>query len=176
MGNRGFTRKGVVVVAVVAVLATLGGTALAALVGDSGGAMVSRHVRTQSSAETFSNAGSWQRVPGAAVTLSIPSGGRLVLGRFTAESHCDSGGAGGYCSIRIMAKNNSSGALRTMHPAADLDFAFDTDSTDYWESNSVARAMRLGSGSWTVFAQRRVTSSSVAFRLDDWLFEVDANQ
>jgi hypothetical protein len=165
----------VAVGAAVTLTALGAGTASAVVAGFNGGAQTQRLVRTETDASTAAGT-TFTDIPNAAVTVRVPSRqSRLVTGRFTAESQCT--GSFGWCSVRLIARNNSTGTVVALHPRSDLDFAFDSVSNDdLWESHSVARTIRLGAGSWSVRVQRATTSDAVTARHDDWTFEVDVNR
>lgn len=114
---------------------------------------------------TTTNSAAFVDVPGASASIDVPAGSTAtVLARFTAESYCAGGGAGSYCSIRIVVDGNEAA------PVVGNDFAFDAvgASDDFWESNSVERSVAgLGAGSHTVVVQQAVASAT-SFRLDDW--------
>lgn len=166
----------VAVGAAVAVTALSVGTASAVVAGFNGGAQTQRLVRTETDASTAAGT-TFTDIPNAAVTVRVPSREtRLVTGRFTAESQC-TGTTFGWCSVRLVARNNATGSVVLLHPRSDLDFAFDSVSNDdLWESHSVARTIRLGAGSWSVRVQRATTGDAVTARHDDWTFEVDVNR
>jgi hypothetical protein len=166
----------VVVGTVLTATALSAGTASAVVAGFNGGAQTQRLVRTESDATTAAGT-TFTNIPNAAVAVRVPSRQtRLITGRFTAESQC-TGSSFGWCSVRLIARNSSTGTVVVLHPRSDLDFAFDSVSNDdLWESHSVARTIRLGAGSWRVIAQRATTSDSVTARHDDWTLEVDVNR
>jgi hypothetical protein len=160
--------------AVVLVLAS--GAAFAVLSLTSGGSIERVAVARETTATTSSST-SFVDIPGASVAVFVPSGtSRLFLARYSAESAC-SGGTG-YCSVRIVARNSSTGAITELQPASGSDFAFDStdagrETASSWESHSMDRSNRLGAGSYTIRAQRAVTSASTTFRLDDWSLTVE---
>ena len=161
----------------IAVVLGLGlGQAAWAVLTDSGGTIIRRTVRTETTASTSSST-AFVNVPNTNVSVTVPANTtRLVLARFTAESQCVGGAAGNWCSMQIIARE-SGGAVVALNPASGLDFAFDAVNSpdDFWESNSMARSARLGPGTWSVFAQRAVTNTATVFRLDDWTFELDVS-
>ena len=151
------------------------GTASAVVAGFNGGAQTQRLVRTETDATTAAGT-TFTNIPNAAVTVRVPSRQtRLITARYTAESQC-TGSNFGWCSVRLIARNNSTGTVVALHPRSDLDFAFDSVSDDLWESHSVSRTIKVGAGSWSVIAQRATTSDSVTARHDDWTLEVDVNR
>lgn len=148
-----------------------GGVAFAALNVFGSGSMTQHIVRTENAASFYSG-NAYQTF--AVQSVGVPGGTtRLITSRFTSESLC-AGNAGSYCSIRILIRNNATGALVEMFPRASTDFAFDSVSSDNWESNSVERTIRVGAGSYSVWLQRAVVGTAT-FRLDDWTFTVDSN-
>jgi hypothetical protein len=149
-------------------------TATAVLVGVRGGSMTERQVRTENSPTDFFGT-TFTSIPNAALSVTVPGGtSRLVTGRFTAESEC-TGTSGGHCSVRLVAFNNVTSELVELNPRTGFEFAFDSVSADRFNSNSVARAIRLGAGSWTILVQQANHMAGVHSRLDDWTFEVDVN-
>jgi hypothetical protein len=163
--------------AVVLVLAS--GAAFAVLTFASGGFIERVVIARETSASTTTST-SFVAVPGASVGVFVPSGTtRLIMARYSAESAC-SGGTG-YCSVRIVARNNSTGAITELQPAVGIDFAFDStdagrETGSSWESHSMDRSQRLGAGSYTISAQRAVTSSATTLRLDDWSLTVEQSR
>ncbi len=160
---------------VIAACGALAATASALLTGSSGGTQVQMHNRAETTAST-SSATAWNTLPGSAISVSVPSSGRLVNARFTAESYCN-GPNSGYCTVRILARNTQTGAIVELNPASSTDFAFDSDASgaanDLWESQAIERSRRLGGGLYRIYVERRVTSNSITFRLDDWHFAVE---
>lgn len=165
----------------VGMLAGLGifaGAAHAVLVGAVGGQTLQVFDRSETAAST-TNSTAFVDLPGANVALAVPAGTtRLLTGRFTAESQCfNTSTAGNWCTIRILVVNASTGAAAEMNPASGADFAFDATSNpqDFWEGNAIQRSLRVGAGSYRIIVQRRVTSTTTTFRLDDWHFRVEVN-
>lgn len=162
--------------AVVAVCGTLAGTAAAVLTGSGGGTQVQMLNRAETTASTSSST-AWNTLPGSHLSVSVPSSGRLINARFTAESYCN-GANSGYCTVRVMAHNASTGSTVELNPASSSDFAFDSNvsaSNDMWESHAIERSRRLGPGYYRIYVERRVTNNSIALRLDDWHFAVEAS-
>jgi hypothetical protein len=115
--------------------------------------------------------GTWVNVPDMARTISVPAGtSRLLDARFTAESYCS---GGSYCSVRIVVIN-SAGATTELYPQAGTDFAFDSASTDLWESNAIERNSRtfLPAGTYTVRVQAAKVGNPT-LRLDDMHLAVE---
>ena len=149
-----------------------GGTAVAVLNVFGSGSMLQHHVRTENAASNYG--GNVYQTFAASSTVVVPGGtSRLITARFTSESQC-TGNAGSWCSIRILIRNNSTGALQELFPRSGIDFAFDSVGTDLWESHSVERTIRVGAGSYTVLLQRAVVGTA-NLRVDDWTFTVDVN-
>jgi hypothetical protein len=104
-------------------------------------------------------------------TIRVPAGqtARLVA-RFSAESQCNGGAAGNWCSVRILVDGTE------MQPQVGLDFAFDSvqSSNGFYQSHSMDRTSAvLSPGNHTVTVQRAVTSASTVFRLDDYQLTVE---
>ncbi len=163
--------------AVALVLAS--GVAFAVVTFTSGG-FIERVVIARETVASSSNSTAFVDIPGASVGVFVPSGtSKLIMARYSAESAC-SGGTG-YCSVRIVARNSTTGELTELQPGSGLDFAFDStdggrETSASWESHSMDRSNRLGAGSYTIRAQRAVTSSATTFRLDDWSLTVEQSQ
>jgi hypothetical protein len=104
----------------------------------------------------------------AAVTVTIPAGQtRLLDARFSAESQCT--GTTGWCSVRIVVLRPD-GTVLELDPVAGPDFAFDSVSTDNWESHAIERTSpRLPAGAYRVKVQAAVVGAT-SLRLDDWTF------
>jgi hypothetical protein len=110
------------------------------------------------------------------VSFSLTSQKRVV-GRFTAESACY-GTPGGYCPVRIVYKNISTGAVTEFNPVVGTDFAFDsndngTESSASWESHAMSRSVVLPAGNYQVYVQGAVTPTGLTLRLDDAQLEVE---
>ena len=173
-------RRKTLLLAVVAVMLVLAsGTAFAALTVAHGGS-IDRVIIARETTDSTTNSTSFVPVPGASAEVLInPGASRLIMARYSAESACS--GPRGYCSIRIVARNNATGAITQLEPAVGKDMAFDStdggeESPASWESHSMDRSLRLGAGSYTIRAQRAVTSSATTFRLDDWSLTVEQSQ
>src|SRR4051794_30506119 len=88
----------------------------------SGNAGSINHVNavTETAAQTTSST-AFVNLPGATTSISVPGDeGALLMVRFTAESQCDGGGAGNFCSVRVLIDGAEA------NPAAGLDYAFDS--------------------------------------------------
>jgi hypothetical protein len=116
----------------------------------------------------------WSTLSGSSFTVS-GSDSYLYGARFGAETSCR--GSSGFCSVRIAARNNSTGVTFLLEPYSsnDLNFYFDSvgPSDDGSETHGIERFLRLGEGSWTFSVQVRVSRSDVTFRLDEWVFAVE---
>jgi hypothetical protein len=120
-----------------------------------------------SASPVTSNDTSFTDLPGADETITVPTGetARLYVW-FTAESRC-TGASGTWCSVRVTVDGNE------IEPAAGSDFAFDSASTDLYESHAIVRVSgTLTAGSHSVKVQGRTTSASTTLRLDDWAMVV----
>jgi hypothetical protein len=154
------------------ILIALAGASFAGLVTLSGGGLVSRHVKTQTEGAAHSGK-SFVSLPGAFQVITIPTGfSQLVQARFTAESQC-SGPSGSYCAVRIIAFNANTRASVELHPQVGINHVFHRAASDLFESHSIARAGRLGAGTYSIIVQRATTLDAMTFVLDDWIFEVD---
>lgn len=164
-----------VVVALVAAGA-LAGTAAMALVGGVGGADTKVDVRSETAFST-TNSTIFVDLPGANITATVPTTGRLFIARFAGESQCVGGAAQGYCSLQVIATNVATGVSVQFDPASGLDYAFDSNpagvADDLWESNALERSKRLPAGTYRIRVQRAVNVASTFFRLDDWHFSVE---
>ncbi len=123
-------------------------------------------LRNDSSASTTST--TFLDVPGATTTLKVKQDDTLVTVRYSAESQCNGGGAGNWCSLRIVAERN--GDETELRPASGQDFAFDSVETGgdgFWTSASMDRSIVLPKGKYKIKLQWSTTSASTTFRLDD---------
>jgi hypothetical protein len=82
--------------------------------------------------------------------------------------------------LRIVARNNSTGAITELEPALG-GTVFDStnggsETLSPGESHSMDKSRRLGAGNYTVSVQQRVTNSDVRFILNDWSFTVEQAQ
>jgi hypothetical protein len=161
-----------IAVFVVAILAIGVGVALAAT-SAGGGAITAVRVKREVNATT-TNSTTYVDVPGTTVTMSVPSGQHaLLLVRFSAESSCDGGTAGNWCTLRVLVDGNEA------QPAAGSNYAFDTDpgaSDDIWEGHSMDRSAVVGAGNHTIKVQWAVTDATTTFRLDDWSLIVERSK
>jgi hypothetical protein len=150
----------------------LAGTSFAGIVALSGSGLISRQIKTQTDSSAHSGR-AFASLPGALVVVTVPTGAsRLVAARFTAESQC-SGPAENYCAVRIVAFNPSTRTILEFNPQAGINHVFHRTASDRFESHSIARAARLGPGSYSIIVQRATTLDAMTFVLDDWIFEVD---
>jgi len=128
---------------------------------------------TETAAQTTSST-VFVNLPGAATNISVPGDETaLLVARFTAESQCDGGGAGKFCSVRVLIDGVEA------NPASGLDFAFDSvepGGSGLWEGNALDRSKLVGAGAHTVVVQWAVTNTATVFRLDDWSFTVERAQ
>jgi hypothetical protein len=156
------------------------GVALAVVTFVSGGTIEQVRIAREDNAQTTSSP-SFVNIPNTQVEVVVPTGTtRLVMARFSAESVCW-GSAGGWCSIRIVAQNNATGAITELQPASGDDFAFDspnqnTETNASWESHSMDRSIRLGAGTYTIRAQWAFVGASPGlsnFRIDDYSLTVE---
>lgn len=159
---------------VVTILAVGVSVALAATSSQGGAITAVKVKRETNSASTTST--TFVNVPNASMNISVPSGQRaLLLIRFSAESSCDGGAWGDWCSLRVLVDGTEA------HPRAGGNFAFDTDegvatNYDIWEANSMDRSIVVGSGAHTVSVQWSVTTNTTSFRLDDWSLIVERSR
>ena len=170
--RRRTTTLTVVAIAACGVLAT---TAAAVLTQTSGKAQIQMVNVAETDATTTSST-SWQTVPNAIVSLTVPAGtSQLINARFAAESACQGTGSG-YCPVQILVTGTVNAPL---DPASGTDYAFDSDEAgtadDMWEGHAMERSIRLGPGSYRVYVQYAVTNPATTFRLDDWHFAVESS-
>lgn len=123
---------------------------------------------TTTASATFSD------LPGASVSIDIPTGATATLFlSFSAESLCTGGALGGFCPVRILVDGNEAA------PVVGTDFAFDSSDASAegpasWESHAIERSLAgIAAGSHTVTVQYAVVGAT-AFRLDDWALNVVA--
>lgn len=141
-----------------------------ALVKRNGQGQTATKVVTETIAQTTSST-AFVDLPGATTTIKVPKRTRaFLLVRFSAESHCDGGVTGDYCSVRILVDGAEA------HPVVGLNYAFDTDTgdNDEWEGHALERVSGiLKPGIHTVTVQWAVTAATTAFRVDDWTLVVE---
>lgn len=113
--------------------------------------------RTRTTASTTGSM-TWSDLPGSSMVINTPRPAVLVVD-FAAESYCV---GGSYCSVRILVDGAEAA------PAVGYDFAFDTTSTDQWESNAMTRIIPVTRGAHTVEVQYAAGAGGGSFRLDDW--------
>jgi hypothetical protein len=175
-------RRTILLLASMAMVLVLASGAAFAVLSFASGGFIERVAIARETSATTSSSTSFVDIPGAAVSVFVPSGSsKLIMARYSAESACSGGTGSQYCSVRIVARNSATGAITELQPASGLDFAFDStdagrETASSWESHSMDRSNRLGAGSYTIRAQRAVTSSATAFRLDDWSLTVEQSQ
>jgi len=164
------------VVLAAAVVIGAGGGATYALVTNSTGTFSDRqYFATNDTAWVVPAAtpsGTWVNVPGMVRTVSVTANNRrLIDARFTAESMCT---GDSWCSVRIVVVN-AAGGVTELYPQSGTDFAFDSPSTDLWESNAIERNSRtfLPTGNYRVYVQAAKVGSPT-FRLDDMHLAVEA--
>lgn len=152
---------------------TTGGASISSLTGHGAGRQVYFKVRTENAAWTGA-AAAWTDVPGAAHSFSVASGTyRMFHAEFNAESLCT--GSSGWCSVRILAHNTTTGAVTELNPADGTNYAFDAPgSASEWEGHALSRtSYYLPAGNYVVKAQAmRVGAGVSSFWLDDWNFAV----
>jgi hypothetical protein len=163
-------------ITVALVLSTAVGVAYAAIGVRSGGAVTAVISITESSSSSTTST-SYTNIPNAAATVNVPgSHVAMLLIRFSGESICSMTTATTeeWCSVRLTVDGLEQA------PISGNDYAFDSPGAsggagnpDQWESHAMERAYKVGGGSHTVRAQFRVTTSTVAFGLDDWNLTVE---
>ncbi|HSE61373.1 MAG TPA: hypothetical protein VLA88_03695 [Candidatus Saccharimonadales bacterium] len=156
-----------------AIVGVSGGAAYAVITGATSGTAVQHSIARNDTALLVPGAANtWQTVSGMVRTVSVPSGQRrLFIATYTAESQCT---GGSWCSVRIVVRNNATGAVSELLPASGTDYAFDAPSTDLWEGHARTQSTNyLPAGSYTFSVQANRVGGST-FRLDDMHFEVVA--
>lgn len=162
------SRKAWIITAVTAAAFTLLGatTAYAVATFKTGSYTSKQYVIDQTDAWNVPVAGSWQNVPSAAVTVTVPAGtSRLLTVRFNAESLCS---GSGWCSVRVVYVTPG-GAVVELAPQSGTDFAFDSAGGS-WEAHAIERSSSgyLGAGNYTVHVQAQRVGGASTFRLDDY--------
>ena len=170
--RHGGRRIGVVAAGVVMALGLTAAAAVAVTTFHSANRFVQFQARTGDTAWTGAGT-AWTDVPGATTVFGVPSGQtRTFHTTFTAESQCL---GSGWCSVRVVVRNNLTGAVTEFKPLVGTDFAFDSAGSDAWESHAVNRtSVLMGPGSYTVKVQAARVAGATFFRLDDWNFAVNA--
>jgi hypothetical protein len=148
--------------------------ALAAVISSSSTALLRVDNRSNVGSQTTTLNG-YTDLTGASVTVTIPTGGRLIRARFAAESKCE-GSVNQTCLVRIVAFNTGTSATLELNPQSGTDFAFDAVSTDGAEAHAMERSRRLTPGTYNIKVQFAVTGIMVANTLDDWHFTVETWQ
>jgi hypothetical protein len=160
-------------VGVAGALLFTGSAAQSALTGSSGSYIERQSQVTENLTYTNSSAAStWQNVPGMSRSFTIASGTRReFVARYTAESWCT--GTSGYCSVRVLL-TRPGGAVTELNPVAGVNFAFDSASTDRWESNAIDRSTgSLPAGTYTLRVQATKVGAGVSsLQLDEQHFTV----
>lgn len=148
-----------------------GGAAQAVLTGSSG-SVTDQQRFVNENAPWSTAAAAFVDVPGAATTITIPSGTRRMIdARYTAESQCT---GGGWCSVRIVVVRPN-GTVLELNPVSGNDFAFDSGAgADNWESHAIERTSSyLPAGSYRVKVQAGTVAGATQLRLDDWTLAVE---
>jgi hypothetical protein len=147
-----------------------------------GGGTIQEVLIVRETAVSTTSSTSFADIPGTFQGITVPTGGRLIMVRFSAESSCSGGAGTVWCSIRIMAQNTATGAITEMQPASGSDFAFDSrDQSVSWESHSMDRSLRLPAGSYIIRPQMAVVSPNPApgqtfFSIDDYSLTIEKAQ
>jgi hypothetical protein len=117
---------------------------------------------------------SFQELAGSGIAVGQASD-RFYEARFTAESSCFGGPVGNWCSVKLVARNESTNEIVELNPQAGTDYQFDSvgKTNDGRESHAIERSIRLDPGTYTFFVQGRTTSTLTTLRLDDWHFAVE---
>jgi hypothetical protein len=125
----------------------------------------------------------WVQLPGAQVEFSTPEDmqGQL-LATFSAETACT--GAAGFCRVRVMVDDPSTGAVGPVELAPEAGgFAFDSsdggsETTWSWESHSMQRVADLDDlaqgDAWVAWVEVS-TFQDVTFRVDDWVLSLEVD-
>ena len=163
-------------IALVAVLLTLGVQQAFALRGKGTSSKTGKNVtqvkvvRSDNYSSIDGSSKGYVTISGAVVDITVPSGEQaLILGQFSAESACNSGGKGAWCGARMTVDGQE------MQPGDD--FAFDssdsgTESSTSWEGHAFQGSSNiLGPGTYTVRVQYYV-SGGPTFAIDDFHFTV----
>jgi hypothetical protein len=123
--------------------------------------------------ETMSQA--WSTVPGAATTITVPTGGALVIARFTGESLCSFESTSGVCLARIVLDPQGAASAVDMSPGAGVfdEIDFGTSGGAQEQSHAIDRSISASPGTYTVAVQYKVDSDGALFRLDNWHLTVE---
>jgi hypothetical protein len=114
---------------------------------------------------SFIGSTSFQNLPGATATITVPAGQvQLLQAEFSADSTCQGSFAENFCRLQILADGTE------MNPVAAGDFAYDGvgNADDFYEAHSFQRSLVLGPGKHTIQVQASVTLAGMAFYMDDW--------
>ena len=176
-------KRAAVLAGVLAATGALTGTAAAVLTADAGGAEIRVDKRTNN-LPSSTRSTQFIDLPGANVVVNVPANqSRLYDVPFFAESRCRWPGSGGWCSVRIIATNLTTGASVELNPVAGMDYAFDSDMAggldDFGEGHGMERSRRLAGGpngtNYRIRVQYAVSNANVVFTLDDWHLAVHTN-
>jgi hypothetical protein len=148
------------------------GTAGAGLTWTSGASQLEMDNRGDTVTQSTSSS-VWTKLAGSNIALKVPQP-RLVNARFTAESKCFGGPSTGWCAVRIVAINTTTGTMVELDPASGLGFAFD-DVTSFaqTEAHAMERSGRLTPGEYLLRVEFAVTNATSTFDLSDWHFAVE---
>lgn len=168
-------RKGVWVLALVAVASTSTSIALAeggaglevtspgARVGTTCGALVTNEVITENAVSTTRST-SFVGLPGASVSVSVPNTACIKV-LFTAETACLRSAENDSCFIRAVVNGVE------MHPQGGGTQVIDSES-DTRRGHAFEWVLRVGEGVYTIAVEQRVRSAATRFQIDDWTMDV----
>jgi hypothetical protein len=112
-------------------------------------------------------------LPEAQIKIKVPAAGgsRLIVARFSAASNC-AGASWGFCSARIVALNSGTNVITELHPqgvGGNFDSVASTNpESDYKESHSIERSIRLNPGNYAIRVQWSVSGQNNVFAITDW--------
>jgi hypothetical protein len=124
------------------------------------GAEIRSTVKTEDTVST-TNSTTFVRLPGAAVSFSVPSGAtRCVKVTFSAQGACSATSAPDVCQVRAVGAHLLPKGAKTIKTSAAT------------ASHSFEWVSRVGAGNYTVRLHRRVANAETEFRIDDWTLDV----
>lgn len=169
-------RKVGLVTGLAAALLLVFGTAANAVIAARTGGSTDKHFFVHQTDPFVTSSTVYTTVPGADVTVTVPTGGRRIVDvRYSAESFC-TGLSGGWCSVRIIVVYPNNATLE-LDPVVGTDFAFDSvgdAGEDGYEAHAMERSSQaLPAGTYHVRVQAALVSGPLSFRLDNWSMVVE---
>jgi hypothetical protein len=139
-----------------------------AAVRSSCGQVIQSIVVTENAVSTTSST-SFVNVPGAGLTVAVPSGAtRCIKVLFTAESACSVTSGGDYCYVRAL----DNGVEMNPQGASFQAIASEASTA---RGHAFEWVRRVPAGNHAIVLQRRVAAAATVFTIDDWTFDVQVS-